>query len=264
VTLPADAQRPPRQMTLTALANLPAVAAGDDIGLLVIDAVAHHSLAVREGDVFVIAQKIVSKSENRWRYLRDVEPSARAHQLAAIAGKDPRVVELILAESVEVIRCVPGVIVVEHRLGLVMANAGIDASNTDRSESDEAVLLLPQSPDQSASAIRHRLEQHFGCALGVIINDSFGRAWRMGTIGTAIGISGVPGLDDLRGRPDRGGRLLRHSELAVADELAAAASLLMGQADESLPVVHATGIPYALRESCADELIRARNADLFR
>jgi coenzyme F420-0:L-glutamate ligase/coenzyme F420-1:gamma-L-glutamate ligase len=251
-------------MTLTALAHLPAVRAGDDIGRFIIDSAQRQALAVQAGDVFVIAQKIVSKSENRWKFLRDVEPSERARELAHVAGKDPRVVELILAESVAVVRCVPGVIVVEHRLGWVMANAGIDASNTDRPESDEAVLLLPESPDQSALAIRHTLEQHFGCALGVIINDSFGRAWRTGTIGTAIGIAGAPGLDDLRGRPDRGGRLLRHSEVGVADELAAAASLLMGQADESLPVVHATGVPFALREGRGSELVRARGADLFR
>jgi coenzyme F420-0:L-glutamate ligase/coenzyme F420-1:gamma-L-glutamate ligase len=174
------------------------------------------------------------------------------------------VVELILSESTAVVRCVPGVIVVEHRLGLVMANAGIDASNVDMPEEDEVVLLLPENPDRSAARLRDALQTRYGCALGIIINDSFGRAWRMGTIGTAIGAAGVPGLADLRGKPDRSGRLLRHSEVGLADELAAAASLLMGQADEGLPVVHATGLPFELRDGSSRELIRPPGADIFR
>ncbi len=251
-------------MTLSAPAGLPAVQAGDRLSDLIAWALAQEAIPVQSGDVFIVAQKIVSKSENRWVALRDVTPSARAYELARVAGKDPRVVELILAESKAVVRCVPGVIVVEHRLGLVMANAGIDASNVDLPESDEAVLLLPADPDRSASELRDALEKTYGCSLGVIINDSFGRAWRMGTVGTAIGVSGFPGLEDMRGRPDRSGRLLRHSEVGLADELAGAASLLMGQADESLPVVHATGVPYVLREGGACELIRSRSTDLFR
>ena len=254
----------PRQMTLTALPGLPAVRAGDDLGHVIVQAVQRVRCSVADGDVFVVAQKIVSKAENRWVRLDDVHPSARAHDLAKISGKDPRVVELILSESKTVVRCVPGVIIVEHRLGLVMANAGIDASNVDVPEEQEAVLLLPINPDQSAAALRQALEQRFGCGLGVVINDSFGRAWRLGTIGTAIGAAGVPGLEDLRGRPDRAGRTLRHSEVGLADELAAAASLLMGQAAEGLPVVHATGLPFALREGSGQELIRPVKADLFR
>ena len=251
-------------MSLTAPAGIPAVQAGDSLPDLIAQAVAGEAIRVQSGDVFIVAQKIVSKAENRWVALQEVTPSARARELARVAGKDPRVVELILSESRAVVRCVPGVIVVEHRLGLVMANAGIDASNVDLPEEDEAVLLLPEHPDRSASELRHALQKRFDCSLGVIINDSFGRAWRMGTVGTAIGAAGLPGLDDLRGRPDRSGRLLRHSEVGLADELAGAASLLMGQADESLPVVHATGLPFALREGAASELIRSRDTDIFR
>ena len=260
----AVAHQAPRRLMLTALAGLPAVQAGADLAQLVSDAIARAGITVRAGDAFVVAQKIVSKSENRWVRLRDVTPSARAHSLTQTAGKDPRVVELILSESTAVVRCVPGVIVVEHRLGLVMANAGIDASNVDMPEEYEVVLLLPDNPDRSAAKLRDALQTRYGCAVGVIINDSFGRAWRMGTIGTAIGAAGVPGLADLRGKPDRSGRLLRHSEVGLADELAAAASLLMGQADEGLPVVHATGLPFELREGSSRELIRPPGADIFR
>lgn len=260
-----EAARPaPRRMTLTALEGLPAIRAGDELGQMIADAVTRAGIEVRSGDAFVLAQKIVSKAENRWVRLSDIQPSERAHELARKSGKDPRVVELILAESKAVVRCVPGVIVVEHRLGLVMANAGIDASNVDMPEDAEVVLLLPEHPDRSAARLRDALQSRYGCALGVIINDSFGRAWRMGTIGTAIGVAGLPGLADLRGKPDRSGRLLRHSEVGLADELAAAASLLMGQADEGLPVIHATGLPFELREGHGTELIRPPGADIFR
>jgi coenzyme F420-0:L-glutamate ligase/coenzyme F420-1:gamma-L-glutamate ligase len=212
----------------------------------------------------VVAQKIVSKAEGRGIELRHVVASPRALELAAVAGKDPRVVELILRESIEVLRCRPGVIIVEHRSGLVMANAGIDASNVDGADGDDRVLLLPEDADRSASDLRETLKSRFGRDVGIVVNDSFGRAWRNGTVGTAIGVAGPPGLWDMRGLPDRNGRVLRATEVGVADELAAAASLVMGQGSEGFPAVHVRGFPLALRPSSVRELIRDRNMDLFR
>jgi coenzyme F420-0:L-glutamate ligase/coenzyme F420-1:gamma-L-glutamate ligase len=251
-------------LTLTALEGIPTVAAGDDLGALVLSAAMSSALDFRDGDVLVLAQKIVSKAERRRVSLRDVKPSPRAIELAAIAQKDPRVVELILRESRGVIRCRPGLIIVEHRLGLVMANAGIDASNVDSADHDNAVLLLPEDPDRSAAAIREAIRAATRADVGVVINDSFGRAWRMGTVGTAIGAAGLPALVDMRGQPDRNGRILQSTEVGVADEVAAAASLLMGQAAEGRPVIHMRGFPYSLRDGKAAELIRPRQMDLFR
>jgi coenzyme F420-0:L-glutamate ligase/coenzyme F420-1:gamma-L-glutamate ligase len=251
-------------MTLTALVGIPSIAPGDDLAALMLDACERIGLGLEDGDVLVLAQKIVSKAEGRSVSLRDVVASPRAVEMAAVAQKDPRVVELILRESTSVVRCRAGVIIVEHRLGLVMANAGIDASNVDGAEGDERVLLLPENPDRSAAALREALRGRTGCDIGVVINDSFGRAWRNGTIGTAIGLAGPPGLWDMRGLPDRNGRVLRATEVGIADELASAASLLMGQGSEGLPAVHVRGFPLALRDGNAAELIRSRDLDLFR
>lgn len=251
-------------MILTALAGIPTVCPGDDLAALIGAGLRRTELVAELGDVLVLAQKIVSKAEGRRVRLADVVPSARAVALAEQAQKDARVVELILRESVQVLRCRPGVIIVEHRSGLVMANAGIDASNVDDADGDESVLLLPLDSDRSAAGLREKLRRSLGCDIGVVINDSFGRAWRNGTIGTAIGLAGLPGLWDMRGLPDRRGRLLRSTEVGVADELAAAASLVMGQGDEGLPVVHVRGFPLALREGSVRELMRSRDIDLFR
>ncbi len=252
-----------RRMMFTALAGLPTIRAGDDLGAILAEAMRGNDIAAADGDVLVVAQKIVSKAEGRLVQLRDVTPGSRALTLAAEAGKDPRVVELILREATDVVRCRPGVIIVEHRLGMVMANAGIDASNVE-GETDETVLLLPEDPDRSADGLRRTLQQQLGRDIGVVINDSFGRAWRNGTIGTAIGVSGPPALWDMRGIADRNGRSLRHTEVAIADELAAAASLLMGQAAEGLPAVHVRGFPLSFRSGDARELLRDKAYDLFR
>jgi coenzyme F420-0:L-glutamate ligase / coenzyme F420-1:gamma-L-glutamate ligase len=253
-----------RRMVLTALAGIPTIQAGDDLASLIAVSISGANLVLEDGDVLVLAQKIVSKAEARSVRLADVVVSPRAVELAALTSKDPRVVELILRESVEVMRCRPGLIIVEHRSGLVMANAGIDASNVDGTEGDERVLLLPEDSDLSASRLREGLRRLVGRDIGIVIADSFGRAWRNGTVGTAIGLAGPPGLWDMRGLPDRNGRVLKATEVGIADELAAAASLLMGQADESLPVVHVRGFPLAFRTSSMKELIRDRNIDLFR
>jgi len=244
------------RIEITALPDLPEVHPGDDLAAILRAGLERAGLVPAPGDVLAVAQKVVSKSEGRIVDLADVTPSPRAIDLAQRAQKDARVVELILRESVEVLRCVPGVIVVEDRRGLVMANAGIDASNV--AGRDDRVLLLPEDPDASA----RRLAQALG--LAVVINDSFGRAWRLGTCGTAIGVAGMPALLDLRGRPDRNGRTLLTSELALADEVAAAASLAMGQGAEGRPAIHLRGVPGITGDGRARDLVRPKAKDLFR
>jgi coenzyme F420-0:L-glutamate ligase/coenzyme F420-1:gamma-L-glutamate ligase len=251
-----------RELTLTALPGIPEITAGTDIAALLLHALARMGKVLLGGDVLVLAQKIVSKAEGRAVRLADVSPSARAQDLARAAGKDPRLMELILRESREVLRVKPGVVIVEHRLGFVMANAGIDQSNVPGAE--PSVLLLPEDPDASARRIADRLRPLAAAEVGIVINDSFGRAWRNGVAGVAIGVAGVPALVDLRGRADRNGRALKVTQVAAADELAAAASLLMGQSDEGLPAVLARGFPYARRPGSAAELVRPRADDLFR
>jgi coenzyme F420-0:L-glutamate ligase/coenzyme F420-1:gamma-L-glutamate ligase len=252
-----------KELRLIALPGIPEVRAGAALAELMLAAVDRAQCALNSGDVLVIAQKIVSKAEGRCVALDSVTPSERAHEIALAADKDPRVMELVLRESREVLRAKPGVVIVEHRLGFVMANAGVDRSNVD-SDGEDHVLLLPENPDLSAARIRSQIRMARGVEVGVIINDSFGRAWRNGVTGVAIGVAGVPALVDMRGQVDRAGRELKITQIAAADELAAAASLLMGQADEGTPVVLARGFPFALRESAITELLRPREQDLFR
>lgn len=249
---------------LTALDKVPTIVTGDDLVKIAQSHAAAQGVVLQAGDVLIFAQKIVSKAEGRFVRLADVRPSKEARDLAVRADKDPRLVELILKESTSVVRCRPGVLVVEHRLGFILANAGIDASNVEEGSSDETVLLLPENPDASAERIRRQLLRETGAEVGVVINDSFGRAWRLGTTGTAIGIAGLPGLVDMRGQKDRAGRVLQVTEIGVADELAAAASLLMGQASEGRPIIHARGFPYTSREGTAAELVRPKELDMFR
>ncbi len=251
-----------RELKLIALPGIPEVTRGASLCELLLPAVARASMALQAGDVLVVAQKVVSKAEGRIIRLNDITPSPRAETLAREAAKDARVVELILRESRAVLRVKPGVIVVEHKLGFVMANAGIDQSNVPGG--GDAVLLLPEDPDASARKLRDELRAKTNVNTGVLIIDSFGRAWRNGVTGTAIGVAGIPALVDLRGRVDREGRTLQVTQVAAADELAAAASLLMGQADESTPAVLVRGFPYALREGAAGELLRPAAEDLFR
>jgi coenzyme F420-0:L-glutamate ligase/coenzyme F420-1:gamma-L-glutamate ligase len=253
-------------LILTPLAGIPLIQPGDDLVTIIIQAVQRAGKILQDGDILVLAQKIVSKAEGRLVNLATVEPSVRALQLAQQCGKDPRLVELNLQESNAVLRVRLGTMIVEHRLGFVCANAGIDHSNVagEGNEAEEWVLLLPENPDASAQEIRKKLEDASGVKLGVMIIDSHGRAWRLGIIGVAIGLAGVPGLEDLRGKKDLFGYTLRITEVGVADELAAAASLVMGQADEMTPVVHVRGFNYPLRESSLKELLRPKEQDLFR
>jgi coenzyme F420-0:L-glutamate ligase/coenzyme F420-1:gamma-L-glutamate ligase len=249
-------------MLVHALTGLPRIRAGDDLCDIIL-AAALAQCPLRAEDVIVIAQKIVSKSEGRTVRLAGVTPGLTATKLAETARKDPRIVELILAESRQVLRCVPGVIIVEDVRGLVLANAGIDASNVDP-ENGETVLLLPENPDASAAKIAAGISAKTGAPIAVIINDSIGRAWRNGTVGTAIGAAGLPALLDLRGTPDLFGRALQSTEIGLADELAAAASVMMGQAAEGRPVVVIRGAPYMRGQATARDLQRPAVMDLFR
>jgi len=250
-------------LTLTALQGIPLIRPGDDLAQILLDSLLETGIYLQDGDILVIAQKIVSKAEGRLVSLTTITPSARALELAQQAQKDPRLVELILRESSEVLRVRPGSIIVEHRLGFVCASAGIDHSNVS-GEADDWVLLLPENPDASAVRLRQRLRSASGVRLGVLIIDSHGRAWRLGTVGVSIGFSGVPGLLDLRGMPDLFDFRLQITQVGVADELAAAASLLMGQAAEGTPAIHVRGFPYPLREGSLPELLRPKDQDLFR
>ncbi len=253
-------------LTLTPLSGIPLIRHGDNLADIVVGALQENNLPVDDNDILVIAQKIVSKSEGCTVNLATVTPSPRAIELAEKTEKDARLVELILRESNEVLRTRPGTIIVEHRLGFVCANAGIDHSNVVEAQesAEDLVLLLPMQPDRSADMIRQDIASKTGKRIGVLIIDSHGRAWRTGTVGTAIGIAGLPGLEDLRGKQDLFGFTLRITQVGVADELAAAASLMMGQAAEGTPIVHVRGFPYPLRESSLQELLRPREQDLFR
>jgi coenzyme F420-0:L-glutamate ligase/coenzyme F420-1:gamma-L-glutamate ligase len=253
-------------LTLTPLPGIPLIHPGDDLPEMLLQALERAGIALKGGDILVLAQKIVSKAEGRLVNLATVTPSERALALAAETEKDPRLLELVLQESAAVLRTRPGSIIVEHRLGFVCASAGIDHSNVagEGDPTEEWVLLLPENPDATALEIRRHLEAASGARLGVLIIDSHGRAWRLGTVGAAIGLSGLPGLVDLRGRVDLFGYTLRITQVGVADELAAAASLLMGQAAEGTPVVHVRGFPYPLREGSLREILRPKDQDLFR
>jgi len=251
-------------LSLMALPRIPRVKPGDDLATIALDGVAAAGLELADGDVLVLAQKIVSKAEGRLVALDTVTPGAHAKTLAPQIDKDPRLVQLILDESSEVLRTRLGVIVVAHRLGYVLANAGIDASNVESPDGREWVLLLPRDPDASCSALRAEIKKRCGKDVAVVINDSLGRAWRNGTVGTALGAAGLPALLDQRGQTDLNGRVLRVTEIGAADEVAAAASLLMGQAAEGRPIVLLRGFPHARREGNAAELIRPKSLDMFR
>lgn len=258
------------RLAIIAPGGVKLVRPGDDLATIVIEALAGEGERPRDGDVLVLAQKIVSKAEGRYVALDTVTPSPRAFALAEEVDKDPRLVELILAESTEVVRRRRGVLIVAHRLGMVMANAGIDASNVEPlppgpdGAPRPRVLLLPEDPDASCARLRVALKERTGADVAVIVNDSVGRAWRNGTVGMALGAAGLAALDTLNGRPDLFDRPLQATEVGLADEIAAAASLAMGQADEGRPLVLLRGLAHAAAEGSAAELVRPRARDLFR
>lgn len=262
-------------LTLTPLKQIPLIRQNDNLADIIVNSIHNNRIELENNDILVIAQKVVSKAEGRMVDLGTVIPTQRAIELSQQTEKDARLIELILQESNEVLRTRQGVIIVEHKLGFVCANAGIDHSNvspsitlsgatTETKRSEEWVLLLPQDPDLSSRKIREEIQSKTGKMIGILVIDSHGRAWRNGTVGIAIGVSGLPALEDLRGKPDLFGMELRITQVGVADELAAAASLMMGQASEGTPVVHVRGFPYPLRDGSLKELIRPREQDMFR
>ena len=258
------------ELSFFGLAGFPMVEPGDDLAQLITDSVKENKRDLIDGDVIVIAQKVVSKAENRYLDLRTIEPSERAIELSKKVQKDPRKVQAILNESNEVVRAAPGVLIVEQKNGFVQANAGIDQSNIEilGIDPEDLCLLLPENSDQSAAKIRRTLERASGKEIGVIINDSLGRPWRVGTLGLAIGVSGFTALEDYVGGHDIYGRELQVTQVGAADELAAGASLVMGQTTEKTPVVLVRG--YHPKEPMETELkgvrplIRDREFDLFR
>jgi len=251
-----------RSLTVTALPGIGEVQPGEDLGAALCAALAAAALVPRPQDVLVVTQKIVSKAENRYVDLGAVQVSPRAAELAATTRKDPRLVELVLAESTEVLRAKADVLIVRHRLGFVMANAGIDRSNVSGAD---RVLLLPRYPDGSATELRNAVVQRFGVAdIGVVVSDSFGRPWRKGVTHVALGAAGLPALLDRRGERDRNGRKLEVTEVALADQLACAAGLLMGEGAEGLPAVLIRGLAWSVPPVPASELIRPLAEDLFR
>ncbi len=251
------------ELRLIALPGFPQVASGDDLAALTAAALSRGGLSLRAGDVLVFAQKIISKAEGRRIDLAAVVPGAKAIELAESVHKDARLVELILRESRRIVRFAKDVLIVEHRLGLIMANAGIDQSNVADPAGGEFALLLPEDPDASAARLRERLHALTGCEPGIIISDSFGRPWRVGTVGVAIGCAGFAATLDLRGEKDLFGRALRVTVVGHADEIASAASVLVGQGSEGRPVILLRGLATRAPQQPAAALMRPRQQDLF-
>lgn len=229
-------------LQLTTLPGLPMVQPGDDLVQMLLDGLQRANIILQDGDALVVTSKIVSKAEGRIFEIERIIPSAEALALAEQTQKDPRLVELVLQESESVSRTGTNTLIVRHRLGFVSANAGIDQSNVDGTE--DRVLLLPLDPDKSAEQIHHGLKAATGASIGIVISDSHGRPFRLGNIGTAIGVAGMPALLDLRGQTDLFGRVLRVSVMAYADMVASAANLLTGEGAEGRPVVHLRGLSY--------------------
>ena len=254
----------PNRLSLIALPDIPLVQPDDDLCDLIGSSVVRAGEELRDGDVLVIAQKVVSKAEGRYADLDTVEPSVEAVVLGEMTDKDPRLVELILSESSEVLRHRPGVLIVVHRLGFVLANAGIDSSNVEPNNDGQRVLLLPLDPDSTCTKLRAEILARFGKSVAIVINDSVGRAWRVGTVGIALGASGLESVLDLRGQEDLYGRPLMVSIVGIGDELAAAASILQGQGDEGLPVVLVRGLEHSTEQGNGSTLVRDEAEDLFR
>jgi coenzyme F420-0:L-glutamate ligase/coenzyme F420-1:gamma-L-glutamate ligase len=245
------------------LPGIPLIQPGDDLAGLIVTATQQAGLSLTDEDIVVIAQKIVSKAENCFVRLAEVIPSARARELAAITGKEPAQVEVVLWDTAEVIRARPELLIVEHRLGFISANAGVDHSNV--SGAAGMLLRLPADPDASARAIRRRIAQLSGVAPPVLIIDSHGRPWRLGTVGVTIGLSGIAPVQDFRQRPDLFGTPLQYTEVGLTDQLAGAATLVMGQAAEGCPVVIARGLAFTPDETArAADVLRPKEKDLFR
>jgi coenzyme F420-0:L-glutamate ligase/coenzyme F420-1:gamma-L-glutamate ligase len=254
------------ELKFTQILDIPLIQKGDNIAEILYEIARKQFIKFENGDILAVTSKIISKAEGRMVNLNDVNPSNEASELANETKRDPRLMELLLSESREIVRTSEQAIIVEHCLGFICANAGIDHSNVQGNygNKEDWFLLLPKSPDASAELIRTFIKRATGKDIGVIIIDSHGRPWRKGTVGVIIGTSRVPALIDLRGRTDLFGYHLRISEIGAADELAGAASLMMGQADEKIPAIHIRGFPYPLCDSSIRDILRPKNLDLFR
>jgi coenzyme F420-0:L-glutamate ligase / coenzyme F420-1:gamma-L-glutamate ligase len=251
-------------LSIMTLGGIPQVQPGDDLAELLMEALAGGGTTLRPRDILVVTSKIVAKAEGRYVDLAALEPSERARELAQITRKDARLVEAILREAVEVIRAKPNVLIVATRHGLILANAGIDQSNLEVADHGRRALLLPAEPDASARRIKERLDAHFQADIGVIVSDSVGRPWRLGTVGIAIGAAGVPALWDRRGEKDLSGRALEVTEVAFADAVAAMAVLAMGEAAEGRPAAVVRGLDWTAKVRPAAALVRPKAEDLFR
>lgn len=245
------------------LPGIPMIESGDDLAVIICNALGAADIQLIDGDIVCIAQKIISKAEGRTVSLADVTPSAEAIKLAEETEKDPRLVELILGESTDLLRKKPGVLIMRHRLGLVGAHAGVDQSNIEHGEVENA-LLLPTDPDASAARLKTELEARLATRLAVLITDSANRPWRLGTVGTAIGSAGITVLDDHRGGVDIYGRELKVTLINRADALAGAATLVMGETTEKIPVVIISGMPPETSTDTAQQINRPLEEDLFR
>jgi coenzyme F420-0:L-glutamate ligase/coenzyme F420-1:gamma-L-glutamate ligase len=263
--VPAAGTQQRKSVSLVGVPDVPLIMPGDDLVSIIIESIERSTMNVFEGDIFVIAQKIVSKAENRYVDLRTIVPSSKAIELAEVVEKDPCLVEVILLESSDVVAYRAGVLIVTHRNGYVMANAGVDASNLEPgADGDERVLLLPLDADISCADMRQVFENHFGCRIGVIISDSVGRPWRNGSVGLALGVSGPPAVWDRIGQIDLYGRELQVTQIAFADQIAAAAALVMGEGAEGIPVVKVGNLEWESSATNGRDLLRDKNQDLFR
>lgn len=251
-------------LTITALTGIPRVKPGDDLARLLIAALDANGVRPQRRDILVVAQKIVSKSEGAFAELAKQVPSAEAQKVAATVGKDPRLMQAVLSQSRDVVRMKKNILIVETHHGFVMANAGVDQSNLEPQDQNARVLLLPADPDASAAALKAKLDAHYGVEIGVVVSDSVGRAWRLGTVGLAIGAAGVPSLWDRRGEPDMSGRTLEVTEVAFADAVAASAVLVMGEGAEGKPAALIRGLDWSVSERPAKSLLRPKSEDMFR
>lgn len=255
------------RLEIVALPGFPIVSPGDNLAALIAQSLALANIQPAPSDVFVVTSKVVSRAQGRFVDLNTVTASDRANEIAAQVNKDPRVVELILSESTALSRITKGAIVVRHKLGFVCANAGLDMSNAKPKDAPDNsgpwALLLPEAPDREAATMREMLEKQFGVHIGVVISDSFSRPFRFGTVGAAIGISGLPALWDRRGEPDLFGRTLEQTVTALGDQIAAAADLVAGQANEGRAVVLVRGLRFSTLDGSADQLQRPPNEDVY-
>jgi coenzyme F420-0:L-glutamate ligase/coenzyme F420-1:gamma-L-glutamate ligase len=249
-------------ISFSAVSGIPEITPGDNLVEITIKAFEESGFQPEDKDVFVFSQKIVSKSENRYIDLVGVSPSREAVELANETGKDPRFVEVVLQQSRNVLKYREDLLITVHHNGYVMANAGVDRSNLGQG-GDEIVLLLPEDSDAFCMNFKRYLDDYYGICSGVLICDSVGRAWRTGTVGIALGCAGIPATVDLRGFPDSSGRILKVSEVGFADQVAAAASLVMGEADEGQPLVIVRGLNWNESSQTGQDIIRAPEDDLF-